>query len=122
MTGFSIVAGKPVGCHRCGQQSALAAWVPHEWQREDGSWTTGGGRRQAPLCQTCDLTDPHAGALALFLRFHPEFTTGGEIAEDALAQFSHLVEEWLPHAKVPVVSDEDFEADIAAWRSGEFDG
>lgn len=87
----------------------------------DGRRTTG-GQRPAALCPTCDLNDPHASALAIFLRFHDSFRNPElEITSAMISQLAALVESWLPHAKVPVVDPADIDADLAAWRAGEFD-
>ncbi|MEU7823001.1 DUF6300 family protein [Catellatospora sp. NPDC049133] len=115
-----VVGSQNFPCNRCNLRCVVAVQLPHSWDVAGKPTTV--GWRQAPLCPSCDLEDPHAGPLAMFLRWHEQFGQPGWHAdEDILAEFAKLLGDWLPHASIPQLSEEAYEADLAAWRRGEFD-
>lgn len=108
-----IEIGDVPPCPRCGGEGLLRAQIPNGWANAAGDWV--GGHVPVVLCTTCALDDPVAGALITFLHVH------GQVIDNNAATFADLTAAWIASLDV-TVSDAAFEADIAAWRAGEFDG
>jgi hypothetical protein len=72
--------------------------------------------RVVPLCPRCDVDDPNSQALLAFFAFHSRAEAG------AAEGFAALVEEWVQNLPPrPVVGDAAFDADVEAYRRGDFD-
>lgn len=102
-------------CHRCAEALYLAVRVPHPgFVASDGysvTWV-----RMVPLCPRCDVEDASAHALLAFFAVYPQ------IDESNVAEFGKLLKEWVVNLPPrQTVSAEALDAEIAAWRSGEFD-
>ncbi|SDU17641.1 DUF6300 family protein [Jiangella alkaliphila] len=101
-------------CPRCGGEGLLRAKIPR------GSANADGGRVRlylpVVLCARCDLKHPTAGALITFLHVH------GSVTNTTADVFADLVCAWIASLDLAPVSDARLDADIAAWRAGDFDG
>lgn len=100
-------------CPRCGGEGLLRAKIPR------GSAGASGGRVRlylpVVLCATCDLEAPSAGALITFFQVH------GSVTDANAGVFADLAGTWIASVDVEPVSEARLDADIAAWRAGDFD-
>lgn len=68
------------------------------------------------LCPRCDTKTPAAHGLLAYFAVHTK--ADGDTAES----FAVLLAEWLASlVQIPRVSQEAFDADVAAYRRGEFE-
>lgn len=109
-----VSGGQPVTCTRCGYDGLLAVRVPRGWHTTTGVHTE--GSLQWVLCPACDLDRPGAAAIVTF------FHVNGRVEDPTtLAEFSRLLQLWITELETAHVDPVAFEADIEAWRNGEFD-
>ncbi|MFD6563062.1 DUF6300 family protein [Micromonospora profundi] len=96
-------------CPTCSSETILAADRPHP--RFPATMY------RSYLCPICDRDDPAASGLLAFFAVHPV------IDSTTFDTFRVLAQEWLDRLPdPPLVSEQDFDADVEAWRRGDFDG
>ncbi|GIF75636.1 DUF6300 family protein [Asanoa siamensis] len=106
---MTAIASNGNRCPVCDTEVILAADRPHP--------RFPAAMHRQYLCPVCHRDDPAASGLLAFFAVHPmvELSTSDT--------FAALVREWLDRVPdPPMVSDEDFDADVEAWRRGDFDG
>lgn len=102
-------------CPRCSGTSYLTVQIPHPsyLYPQDRPVSAMINFR---LCPRCDADNPHAHGLLAYFACH------GTVRADDIDGFASLVNEWVSSLSViPKVTPEKFEADVNAYRRGEFD-
>lgn len=102
-------------CQNCEEPAYLTVQVPHpgylykERQPEQGMITFS-------LCPRCDTKTPGAHGLLAYFAVHGVADAG------SVDSFAALLTEWLASlAQIRSVGPEAFEADLAAYRRGEYE-
>lgn len=110
-----IEIAEALSCERCGGESYLMAQIPHpsylypNLQPKSGMITF-------QLCPQCDRENSHAHGLLAY------FACYGVAGSDDSQGFATLVNEWITSLSVTRIVDPDlFDADVDAYRRGEFD-
>jgi hypothetical protein len=95
-------------CRRCGQRLLLTATVPVPDRPT---------LRPLALCSRCHAHDPAAQGLLAWFAIHDTITA------EALPQVQALAAEWVAAAAARPggISSEQAEADLRAWRRGDYD-
>lgn len=102
-----VEIGGPLPCERCCLRiGLLSASIPRAGVE---------GRHTVVLCPSCDADDPAAGPIITFFVVHER------ISDENVGEFSRLALAWTAQLQPPAYNEQAFEADIASWRTGDFD-